>query len=404
MTNKSEVDIFEASFLFASAGHPVNFREAYRWETLMEHLDCVVIGAGVVGLAVARAMALARREVFILERTEGIGPEASSRNSEVIHAGLYYPSGSLKARLCVRGRDLLYDYCQLRGVRYDRIGKLVVASDQSEVPRLEEIRRQGEVNGVDDLHWLEKEDANRMEPLLRCEAALHSPSSGIVDSHGLMEALLSDAEEHGAILALNSPVEGGRVSDSGIVLEIGGSDPMIAGCRTVINCAGIHAQETAGSLEGFPSRTLPPLFMCKGNYFSFSGKAPFSHLIYPLPDESGLGIHLTFDLAGQVRFGPDAQWVDEIDYHVDEGRAESFYTAVRRYWPDIPGGTLHPGYSGIRAMVRGPGEDVADFVIQDSGDHGVPGLINLFGIESPGLTASMAVADEVAERVEAFYQ
>ena len=362
----------------------------------MEQLDCLVIGAGVVGLSVSRALALAGREVFILERNPRIGEEASSRNSEVIHAGLYYPSGSLKARLCVRGRDLLYGYCEARGIAFDRMGKLVVASDEPEVPGLRQLRRQAEANGVTDVSWLEQAEVARLEPAVRCVAALHSPSTGIVDSHALMEALLADAEDNGAILAVDTPVEGGRVTGDGIVLEIGGSEPMTAACRSVVNCAGVHASQVAASLEGFPVHTLPPSYLCKGNYFSFSGTTPFSRLIYPLPDEGGLGIHLTFDLAGQARFGPDSQWVDEVDYHVDESLADLFYAAVRRYWPDIPEGSLGPGYSGIRAMVRGPGEEAADFVIQSPDAHGVPGLINLFGIESPGLTACMAIAEEVA--------
>jgi len=366
----------------------------------MEKLDCVVIGGGVIGLAAARAFSRDGREVFILEKSEGIGNEASSRNSEVIHAGLYYPTGSLKARLCVSGRDLLYQYCEDRTINYNRIGKLVVASDVDGVPRLRGIEKQASLNGVDDLHWLNRQSAAELEPELDCEAALFSPSTGIIDSHGLMEALLEDAEQMGAIIALGSPVEGGSVGADGILLEIGGPEPFSAMCRTVVNCAGIHASRTAASLKGFPADRVPVIHMCKGNYFSVSVQAPFSHLIYPLPNNTGLGIHLTFDLAGQARIGPDTQWVEEIDYTVDQTRADDFYAAARLYWPDLPDGFLQPGYSGIRAKISGPGEEASDFLLQGPADHGVPGLINLFGIDSPGLTSCMAIADEVVKKVE----
>ncbi len=361
----------------------------------MEKLDCVVIGAGVVGLAVARAMAERGREVFILESSEGIGNEASSRNSEVIHAGLYYPTGSLKARVCVQGRDQLYRYCEEKGIRHRRVGKLVVAGDEGEVARLRDIEAQARINGVTDVRWLDRSEAMGLEPALECEAALLSPSTGIIDSHGLMEALLEDAESAGAVLALASPVTGGRIQDDGIVLEVGGSEPMTVLCRTVVNSTGIHASDVGQSLEGFPIKALLKTYMCKGSYFSMSGEAPFSRLIYPVPDEASLGIHLTLDLAGQARFGPDTEWVEEIDYRVDEGRGEMFCGAIRKYWPDLPDGSLLPGYSGIRARLRGPDDDEADFLIQGPGDHGVPGLVNLLGIESPGLTACMALADKV---------
>lgn len=365
----------------------------------MEKLDCVVIGAGVIGLAVARALAREGREVFILESTEGIGNEASSRNSEVIHAGMYYPTGSLKARLCVEGRDLLYRYCDEREINYKRIGKLIVAADGSDIPRLEGILNQGEINGVDDLRWLNRSDTTEMEPGLECKAAIFSPSTGIIDSHGLMEAFLADAEQMDAIIALGSPVEGGRIQDAGAVLQVGGPEPMEVRCRTVVNCTGIHAADVARSLDGFPRDSLPVIYMCKGNYFAISGDVPFSRLIYPMPDETGLGTHLTFDLAGQARLGPDTQWVEQVDYPVDEARAELFYAAARRYWPNLPDGSLQPGYSGIRAKLSGPGEEASDFLIQGPEDHGVPGLVNLFGIESPGLTACMAIADEVVRKL-----
>lgn len=362
----------------------------------MEKLDCVVIGAGVIGLAAARAIAKKGREVFILESTEGIGNEASSRNSEVIHAGLYYPTDSLKARLCVQGRNQLYQYCEDSGINHSRIGKLVVATDESQTPKLRQIESQAKINGVEDLRVLDRSEVHALEPDLRCEAALFSPSTGIIDSHGLMECLLADAEDQEAIIALGSPVAGGHIRSDGIVLEVGGSDPMNILCRTVVNCTGIHAADVARSMEGFPEETLPRISMCKGNYFTVSGNIPFSRLIYPTPSQSGLGIHLTFDLAGQARFGPDSEWVEKIDYLIDEDRTEMFYEAARRYWPDLPDGSLHPGYSGIRAKLSGPGEDAADFLIQGPDDHGVSGLVNMLGIDSPGLTASMAIADEVA--------
>lgn len=365
----------------------------------MEKLDCVVIGAGVVGIAVARSMAMAGREVYVLEESEGIGNHASSRNSEIIHAGIYYPTGSLKAKLCVQGRDLLYNYCEAKNIRNNRIGKLVVAVDDGDIPKLEAIDRQARINGVDDLVWLIGSEIRELEPLLQGERAILSPSTGIVDSHGLMLALLSDAEQYGAIIAFASPLLGGRLTEEGVELDIGGTDPMTFQCDTVINCGGVQAQAVARSLEGFPESCIPDAFMCKGNYFSCSVKPPFSRLIYPVPDEAGLGIHLTFDLSGQARFGPDTEWVDEFDYQIDERRVEIFYGAIRRYWPKLPSESLQPDYCGIRAKISGPYDAVADFQIQGPETHGVLGLVNLFGIESPGLTASMAIADEVVDLV-----
>lgn len=363
----------------------------------VEKLDCVVIGAGIIGLAVARALSLRDREVFILEKSEGIGNEASSRNSEVIHAGLYYPTGSLKARLSVEGKDQLYRYCVEKGIEHNRIGKLVVATEESEMPRLEQIEKQGRINGVRDLRMLDRSGVQAMEPGLHCNAALLSPSTGIIDSHGLMESFLADAEDLGAIMALGSPVGRGEIRSEGIVLEVGGHEPMNVVCRTVVNCAGTSTADLARSIEGFPGYTLPRTYMCKGNYFTLTGSTPFSRLIYPVPNQAGLGIHLTFDLAGQVRFGPDTEWVERIDYTIDVSRTEMFYEAVRKYWPDLPDGSLNPGYAGIRSKLSGPGEDARDFLIQGPVDHGVPGLINLLGIDSPGLTSCMAIADEVVK-------
>ncbi len=363
----------------------------------MDKLDCIVIGAGVIGLAVARVMAMSGREVFILEATEGIGNEASSRNSEVIHAGIYYLPGSLKAKLCVRGKQLLYQYCAERGINYERIGKIIVASDEGEVQDLERLRSQAKQNGVDDLVLLTGKGADSLEPELNCAAGLLSPSTGIIDSHSLMEEFLADSKDSGAELVLGTKVEGGRILDDGIVLEVGGSEPMTVLCRTVINCGGIHASDVAHSIEGISDGSIPPSFMCKGSYFALSGSAPFEHLIYPIPDEGGLGIHLTFDLAGKVRFGPDTEWVDSVDYAVDPGRASAFSDSIRRYWPGLSDTGLNPDYSGIRAKIVGPDEEAADFMIQGSETHGIAGLVNLYGIESPGLTASMAIAEEVVK-------
>lgn len=365
----------------------------------MEHIDCAVIGAGVVGLAAARALAGAGREVVILEEAAAFGTGISSRNSEVVHAGLYYPPGSLKARLCREGRDRLYAFCAQRGVAHRRLGKLVVATEPEELSALERLRATAEANGVEDLSWLAGAEARAREPALRCAAALLSPSTGIVDSHGLMVALLAEAQARGATLALRSPVRGGRVSPGGIVLQVGGAEPMELSCRSVINSAGLGAPGLARALEGFPPGVVPRAYLCKGSYFTLGRRAPFRHLVYPAPEQAGLGIHLTLDLAGQPRFGPDVEWVDREEYRVDPARAPVFAAAVARYWPDVPAESLQPGYAGIRPKVAGPGEPPADFVVQGPRDHGLPGLVNLFGIESPGLTACLALADEAATRL-----
>jgi L-2-hydroxyglutarate oxidase LhgO len=361
----------------------------------MERVDCVVIGAGVVGLACARALAMAGREVVVLEVADAIGTETSSRNSEVIHAGIYYPPGSHKARLCVQGRQLLYPYCEQHGVRHRRCGKLIVATSGAQVATLLRIQAHAADNGVHDLRLLDEADAKRMEPELHCVAALHSPSTGIIDSHGLMLAFQGDAEDHGAMLALRSPVSGGTIASTGIALEVGGAEPMRILARSVINSAGLMAPRIAASLKGFPREKAPPEYFCKGNYYSLAGRSPFTHLIYPVPEAAGLGVHLTLDLAGQARFGPDVEWIAEIDYDVDLRRADGFYRAIRDYWPGLRDGQLAPGYAGIRPKLDGPGKPASDFLIQGPSEHGVQGLVNLFGIESPGLTAALALADHV---------
>jgi L-2-hydroxyglutarate oxidase LhgO len=363
----------------------------------VERVDCVVAGAGVVGLAVARALALSGREVIILDAAEGIGTETSSRNSEVIHAGIYYPAGSFMARFCVAGRKALYAYCAAKGVPHINCGKLIVATNAEEDGMLAGIKRRAEVNGVDGMRVLSAAEAIAMEPNLACTSALLSPATGIVDSHAFMLALQGDAENAGAVPVFFSPVTGGRVVQGGVEIDVGGADPMTLRCRLLVNSAGLHAPGLAAGLVGMPPDRIPPAFYAKGNYFTLSGRSPFSRLIYPVPVPGGLGVHLTVDLGGQARFGPDVQWIDTIDYTVDPARADSFYAAVRKYWPALKDGALQPGYAGIRPKIVPRGAPAQDFVVQGPQTHGVPGLINLFGIESPGLTASLALAEHVLE-------
>ena len=363
----------------------------------MEKVECVVIGAGVIGLAIARRLAQAGREVIVLEAAEGIGTVTSSRNSEVIHAGIYYKAGSLMARMCVGGKRALYRYCRDHGVPHRNCGKLIVATTPQDSEKLAAIKSHAEANGVDDLQELDGEAARALEPALRCEAALLSPSTGIIDSHAYMLALRGDAEDAGAAFAFHTPVLGARAHDDRIELDVGGNPPMSLACRLLVNAAGLQAPAVARSIDGMPIELIPPAYLAKGNYFSCSARAPFSHLIYPVPEPGGLGVHLTLDMAGQARFGPDVEWVDRIDYAVDPARAERFYPAIRRYWPSLPDGALMPSYSGMRPKIVPPAVAVQDFLIQGSGIHGVDGLINLFGIESPGLTSSLAIADHVGD-------
>jgi L-2-hydroxyglutarate oxidase LhgO len=365
----------------------------------MESVECLVIGAGVIGLAVARALARAGREVIVVEGDSGIGAGVSSRNSEVIHAGIYYPPGLVKTRLCVDGKAMLYAFCQEFGVAHKRCGKLLVAANAGEVDKLAALKAQAEANGVADLVWLSGEEARSLEPALIAHRALLSSSTGIIDSHAFMLALRGDAEAHGAMIAFDTPVLAGQVVEQGLVIETGGPSPMRIAAEMVVNAAGLGAQAVAHSITGVPAETIPPLHLAKGNYFSLSGRSPFSRLIYPMPTPGGLGVHLTLDLAGQARFGPDVEWVDAIDYDVDPGRAKSFYAAIRTYWPDLPEGSLQPAYAGVRPKIARPGGSTTDFLLQTEKDHGVAGLINLFGIESPGLTASLAIADWLAHRV-----
>ena len=363
----------------------------------MDKVECVVIGAGVIGLAIARRLALAGREVIVLEAAEGIGTVTSSRNSEVIHAGIYYPAGSLMARMCVRGKRALYEYCGEHGIPHRNCGKLIVATTPNETTKLQSIRAHAEANGVADLQTLDAAAARALEPALNCDAALLSPSTGIIDSHAYMLALRGEAEDAGAAFAFHTPLLGARAHEGRIELDAGGNTPMSLECRLLINAAGLGASAVARSINGMPIDLIPPAYLAKGNYFSCSARAPFSHLIYPVPEPGGLGVHLTLDMAGQARFGPDVEWVDTIDYAVDPARAERFYPAIRRYWPTLPDGALMPSYSGMRPKIVPPAIAVQDFLIQGPDDHGIGGLINLFGIESPGLTSSLAIADYVGE-------
>ncbi len=359
-------------------------------------LDVVVIGAGLIGLAVARAIAQQGREVIVLEAERALGMHSSSRNSEVLHAGFHYPAGSLKARLCVAGRRMVYTYAAAKSIAHRRIGKLVVATSEAEIGTLESYRARGQANGVEGLCLLSASEARELEPEVRCLGALWSAETGIVDSHGLMQALRGDAESQGAALALRAPVLGGRLRDSGIDLEVGGDDRSTVRCAAVVNAAGLRAQEVARSIAGLPAPTVPPCHYARGHYFTLSGPSPFRHLVYPVAVSGGLGVHVTLDMEGRARFGPDVDWVDRIDYSFDESRAPEFATAIRRYWPALSDGSLQPGYTGIRPKLGPPGSPAQDFLIQGPADHGVPGLVNLYGIESPGLTASLAIADHVA--------
>lgn len=364
----------------------------------MEQVDAVVIGAGVVGLAVGRLLAQRGHETLVLESANAIGTGTSSRNSEVIHAGFYYPAGSLKARLCVAGKHQLYAYCEARGIAHRRCGKLVVATQPAQRGKLEALLQQGRANGVRDLQLIEEDGAHALEPELTCVAALLSPSTGIVDSHGLMLALQGDLESAGGLVALASPVERVICGAGQHVVQAAGVE---VGARVVVNAAGLWAPLLASRFEGLARSQVPHAWFAKGSYFALSGRAPFSRLVYPLPEAAGLGVHLTLDLGGQARFGPDVEWVSpagdgSLDYRVDPGRADAFYAEIRRYWPALPDGSLEPAYSGVRPKIAGPHEQAHDFVIQGPREHGIGGLVNLFGIESPGLTASMAIADEVA--------
>lgn len=362
----------------------------------MDHVDCVVAGAGVVGLAIARALSIAGREVLIIDAAEGLGFGTSGRGSGVIHAGLYYPPGSLKARLCVAGRDSLYAYAEAHGVPYRQPGKLVVATTDAERETLAEIAERATANGVTDIEMLDAAAARALEPALICTAALLSASTGVIHVDVLMRALFDEAETCGAVSAFSAPLVAAHRERSGFELEIGGATPMRIGCRQLVNAAGHGAPALARAIEGMPPQQVPNGYFAKGNYFALDGRAPFARLVYPVPVAGGVGTHLTIDVAGTARFGPDVEWVEVLDYTVDPARAQGFYADVRRWWPDLPDGALRASHAGIRPKIAPPGAPGRDFVIEGEGAHGVAGLVNLFGIESPGLTSSLAIGDHVA--------
>lgn len=365
----------------------------------MHDIDCVVAGAGVVGLAVARVLAVSGRSVLVVEKADAIGTGTSARNSEVIHAGIYYAPGSLKARLCVEGRERLYAYCRDRNIGHARTGKLIVAVEPAQLDRLSAIRTNAERSSVTDLELLTRAQAQSLEPALNCAGALLSPSTGIIDGHALMLSLHGDAEAAGASFAFLTSVTGATAKPDGIEIRTQDADgePFALETGAFINAAGLDAQALAGRIEGFPQNRIPPLWLARGNYFALSGRSPFSRLIYPVPVDGGLGVHLTLDLAGSARFGPDVEWVDHVDYTVDPVRGAAFYDEIRRYWPDLAAGALQPAYAGIRPKLSGPGQPAADFMVQGPADHGAGRIVNLFGIESPGLTASLPIADHVVD-------
>lgn len=370
----------------------------------MEHVNVIVIGAGVIGLAVARELALRGLSPVVIEQTTSIGSGVSSRNSEVIHAGIYYPKNSLKARLCIQGKQLLYAYCEERGVEHRRCGKLIVAAQDENFKKLQSILEGGRANGVNDLRLMSSAEVVDIEPALACAGAIYSPSSGIVDSHGLMTAMLGDAENAGGVLALASGFIASKQHGDRWVCRIGGDGGYEISTTWLINCAGLHAQSVAATMEGFPAAMIPKLHLAKGNYFSLTTRAPFSHLVYPMPQDGGLGVHLTLDLGGQAKFGPDVQWLssqklEDIDYRVDERRKQLFEVEIRRYWPGLPLSALQPAYSGVRPKLSSSGSRPVDYRIDGPRQHGVRGVVQLFGIESPGLTACMAVAEYVKELV-----
>jgi len=371
----------------------------------LDRIDAVVVGAGAIGLAVARKLALRGRETLVLEAEGGIGNGISSRNSEVIHAGIHDAPGSLKAKLCVAGRRLLYPYCEAHGVGHRRCGKLVVATTAGQVETLRSIEQRAAANGVEGMRWLSGAEARELEPALQGEAALLSTATGIIDSHALMLAFLGDLERAGGTLVLRSPLESAVVRSDGFVLRVGGAAPLEIEAGVLVNAAGLHAPALASRIDGLAPAHIPKPWFAKGNYYALAGRSPFTRLVYPVPEPGGLGVHLTLDLAGQARFGPDVEWLadgaspESVDYAVDPARSAAFYAAIRRYWPGLEDDSLAPAYSGVRPKLQGPGEPARDFMLQGPEAHGVAGLMNLYGIESPGLTASLAIASEVMRRL-----
>jgi L-2-hydroxyglutarate oxidase LhgO len=362
-------------------------------------LQVLVIGAGAVGLAVAREAAMAGHIVIVAEAASGIGTGVSSRNSEVIHAGMYYPAGSLRAKHCVNGNRMLYEFCASRGVPHRKCGKLIVATNDAERARVETLLAQGRNNGVEGLELIGGNAARALEPELSCIAALVSPETGIIDGHAFMLALQGDLENNGGVIAFETPVEQLTPKDGGWEIRFGGREPGSMSADAVVNSAGLYAQALARKTDGYPEQRIPPLVLAKGNYFSYAGRPAFSRLIYPTPVDGGLGVHVTLDLAGRMRFGPDVEWIDGEHYEVDPRRSDSFYERIRTYWPTLADGTLVPDYSGIRPKLTGPGQPAADFMIEGSAQHGMAGLVHLFGIESPGLTSALSIARDVVGRL-----
>lgn len=362
---------------------------------MAEKLECLVIGGGVIGLAVARRLALAGLEVLVVEAEASLAMHTSSRNSEVIHAGIYYPTNSLKATLCVAGRERLYAYCEKKGVPFRKTGKIIVATDEDQKAKLEDYERQASANGVNDLKQLSAAEIAELEPEVECVAGLLSPSTGIIDSHSLILALQGDFEGANGTVVLRSRVEKVSPRKDGILVEVGGTESYRVECKYLVNAAGLWAQEVAKSINGLPDSCIPRQHLAKGHYFAYQGKSPFQRLVYPVAGGGGLGIHATLDLAGQTRFGPDVTWVADIDYDFDDSRRLDFADAIRRYYPGLDSDRLIPAYTGIRPKLSGPGEQAADFQIHGADKHGIAGLVNLFGIESPGLTAALAIADSV---------
>jgi L-2-hydroxyglutarate oxidase LhgO len=366
----------------------------------LEHVDCIVIGAGVIGLACARAVASAGLQTVVLEAESHIGSGVSSRSSEVIHAGIYYATGSLKARFCVRGRELLYQYLGERGLPHRRLGKLIVATEEGQRAALTHLHDLGKANGVERLEMLDERQAVALEPALNCRSALHSPDTGIVDSHALMVSLSGDLQSDGGSIALRTPMQHAARHNGAWQLSTGVGEDYRILCDVLINAAGLSAQHVASTIEGYSRERIPALRLSRGNYFSLTGRAPFSRLIYPLPTDGGIGVHLTVDMSGAARFGPDVEWIDQIDYNVNPDRANAFYQSIRHFWPQLPDGVLQPAYAGVRPKLSGPAEPPRDFMIDGPDQHGLPGLIQLFGFESPGLTSSLAVGEHVAQLVE----
>jgi len=362
---------------------------------MADRIECVVIGAGVVGLAVARALALAGREVLLLEAENHPGTQTSARNSGVIHAGLYYTPGSFKARFCVAGNHAMYDYCRERGVDHHNTGKLIIANGDEEEQVLLHLLERAHTNDVPGVRMISGTEAHKMEPEVRCTAALHCPTSGIVDQHPYMLALQGDMENAGGTLVCDCRVASLRRLADRWLIHAGDASTEVE-ARFVVNSAGLGAVDLLNHIEGYPAQRIPKLHLGRGNYFTVAARSPFHHLIYPVPHAAGLGIHATLDLGKRVRFGPDVEWVDKIDYSVNVARAPMFYDAIRRYWPRLADGALLPDYTGIRPKLHGPGEPQPDFRIEGVAEHGLTGLVNLLGIESPGLTSSLAIGDYVA--------